>query len=244
MAEKVLPYDRANVVQETGWWCAPASIQTILVSRGIRVSERDIARQTEELEGNRGWDDQDGTDYIGQGATVLNRYLAGAKYAPVGMPNDPAYPEQRSALWSALVKSINAGYGVLINIVAPPTNYPRGVKGSASPAYGGGTVFHYIAAMGYDDVARAVWIADSGFRPYGYWVSFDQLCTLIPPKGYAAATGAVIPELVSTIADEELSKRFPSRSKYRASDAPVDTLAGFILNIDARMHERYTEARA
>lgn len=47
--------------------------------------------------------------------------------------------------------------------------------------------------MGYDDVERAVWIADSGFRPFGYWVSFDQAASLIPPKGYcfAAAAGVV-----------------------------------------------------
>jgi hypothetical protein len=46
--------------------------------------------------------------------------------------------------------------------------------------------------MGYDDDAsnRAVWIADSGFRPFGYWISFDQFATLIPPKGYAYSTAA------------------------------------------------------
>ena len=56
---------------------------------------------------------------------------------------------------------------MIMNWVAPPWNYPRGVKGSISPAYRGGTVYHYVAAMGYDDTpgARAVWIADSGFWP-------------------------------------------------------------------------------
>ena len=41
--------------------------------------------------------------------------------------------------------------GMIMNWVAPPSNYPRGVKGSISPRYGGGTVYHYVAAMGYDD---------------------------------------------------------------------------------------------
>ena len=45
-------------------------------------------------------------------------------------------------------------------------------------------------------------------------------------------------------ADDELGKRFPSRSKYRASDEPVDTLAGFVLNIDARIHEAFVEGEA
>ncbi|MBM4538769.1 hypothetical protein GS463_06265 [Rhodococcus hoagii] len=77
---------------------------------------------------------------------------------------------------------------MIVNIVAPPSNYPRGVNGSTSPAYGGGTVYHYMSAMGYDDNgARAVWVADSGFTPFGYWLGFDQLATLIPPKGYCFA---------------------------------------------------------
>ena len=188
MTEIVLPYDRANVRQETGYWCGPASIQTVLIAAGIGVAEHDIAAQTEALEGNVGWDDQDGTDSIAQIATVLNRYLGGYETRP--MPNDPPTREQAERLWSDIVASVRAGRGVVVNIVAPPSNYPRGVKGSMSPAYGGGTVFHYMAVMGFDDEARAVWVADSGFRPYGYWMSFDQLATLIPPKGYTACVAA------------------------------------------------------
>src|SRR5690606_39949254 len=29
-------------------------------------------------------------------------------------------------------------------------------------------------------------IADSGFWPWLYWISFDQLATLVTPKGYSA----------------------------------------------------------
>lgn len=45
-------------------------------------------------------------------------------------------------------------------------------------------------------------------------------------------------------ASQELTKRFPSRSKYRHSDEPIDTLAGFVLNIDARIHEEFVERNA
>lgn len=235
MTEHVLPYDRANVRQETFFWCGPASIQTVLISRGIAAAERDIAAQTEALEGNVGWDDQDGTDSIAQVAAVLNRYL-GDGYVTRQMPNDPPTAVQTARLWTDIVASIDAGYGLVANIDAPVSNYPRGVKGSVSPAYGGGRVFHYIAVMGYDAVERAVWIADSGFPPYGYWMSFDQLASLIPPKGYSC----FVPPAVS--ADVELTKKYPSRSKYRESDDPVGTLADFVLWIDARIHERYTEA--
>lgn len=43
--------------------------------------------------------------------------------------------------------------------------------------------------MGYgeDGAGRRYWIADSGFSPYGYWISHEQLASLIPPKGYAYA---------------------------------------------------------
>jgi hypothetical protein len=77
-----------------------------------------------------------------------------------------------------------------MNWVAPPGNKPIGIKGSPNPSYGGGTTYHYVTAMGFDEAhpGGAVWIADSGFQPFGYWISFEQCCTLIPPKGYTYAT--------------------------------------------------------
>lgn len=188
VAEKVLDYPRDQVVQDTGWNCGPASVQTaIRAAGGPLILERDLARELGTHQG--------GTDWIGQFPAVLNRHIPGAQYRSVEMPNDPPTPAQRDRLWNDIVSSINAGHGVVVNIVAPPSNYPRGVNGSVSPAYGGGTVYHYFLAAGYSDSGgRRVWIADSGFSPYGYWISFDQLATLVPPKGYAySATPAAKP---------------------------------------------------
>lgn len=42
----------------------------------------------------------------------------------------------------------------------------------------------------------------------------------------------------------ELTQRYPSRSAYRTSDDPVDTLAGYVLNAEARIHEDWVHARA
>lgn len=42
----------------------------------------------------------------------------------------------------------------------------------------------------------------------------------------------------------ELRQKYPSRSKYRATDAPIDTLAGYVLNLDARIHEQFVENMA
>ena len=228
MTEKVLPYDRAIVPQETGYWCGPASTQVVLNSRGIRVSERQLAGEI-----GTTWN---GTDFVGLIERVLDVRVPGAVYTSIEMPADPPSAAQKAALWDALVESIDAGWGVIANIVAPPSNYPRGVKGSTSPSYSGGMVFHYIPVMGYDDVAGAVWVADTGFRPFGYWMSFAQLCSLIPPKAYCFAAADPQPA-----ADDQLRRRYASRSKYRANDDLVGTLADFVLWIDARVHEESVE---
>lgn len=53
-----------------------------------------------------------------------------------------------------------------------------------------------------------------------------------------------LPEAIMSLSDVELSKQFPSRSKYRDNNEVVDTLAGFVLNIDARIHEGFVEREA
>lgn len=177
-----IPYDRGNVVQDTYYNCGPASTQTVvLAATGTLFAEWDL--------GNRLGTTENGTDYIGQFPPVLNELIPGGDYR---IRNVTDYPDGnlKNVMWDEITGSINANHGVVINIDAPPSNYPRGVYGSISPSYGGGEVFHYIAAMGYRDgeEGRALWIADSGFYPYGYWISFDQICSLVVPKGYAYST--------------------------------------------------------
>ena len=189
--ERVLTYDRTTVAQETGWWCGPATVQNLLNALGIKISEAEIARDIEEIEHPGQPDDRDGTDYIGLLEVYLDRKVPQAKYTTVGMPNDPPTANQSERLWRDLKKSIDAGYGVAANIVAPPWNRPKGVNGSTSPAYPPVTTFHYFAIMGYREAngVRMVWIADSAAFGgiTGFWMSFDQLATLIPPKGYCFA---------------------------------------------------------
>lgn len=187
MTEHVLPYDRSIVPQETGWDCGPASTQVVLNSLGVIVSERDLIAEIGTT--------VNGTDDVSWIETrALDRRIPQAKYTTVYMRDDPPNNATRAALWANIVGSINAGYGVVMNWVAPPSNAPRGVKGSPSPAgYGKHTIYHYVACMGYDDTpgGRAVWIADSGFSPFGYWIGFDQCASLIPPKGYCYAAVGV-----------------------------------------------------
>lgn len=181
--EKQLDYSRANVAQDTFYNCGPAASQTVILSKtGKLVQESELARKLGTT--------TNGTNWIGLFPKVLNEYMPDAGYAHVEMPQDPPSAAQKEKLWGDIVNSINGGFGVVANIVAPPSNYPRAVAPSdISPAYRGGTVYHYIAVMGYStDGGRRCWIADSGFSPFGYWISFEQLASLIPPKGYAYAT--------------------------------------------------------
>ena len=248
VAEKVLDYPRDQVHQDTFYNCGPASVQTVLrAATGEYVTESVLGR---ELGTHTG-----GTDWIGQVTRVLNARLPGGAFRTAEMPNDPPTQAQKDALWANIVGSINAGFGVVANIVAPPSNYPRAVAPSTvSPAYSGGTVYHYFAVMGYSEAGgRRCWIADSGFSPYGYWMGFDQLASLIPPKGYSFSTAQ--PEDTDMgFNDEdrrmlrevhrELTQLYPSRSAYRATDEPIDTLAGYALNTDARIHESWVHERA
>jgi len=185
VVEKTLPYSRQWVAQNTPYYCGPASVQTIVLSKTQKlVPEATLAAELRTT--------TNGTDWIGQFPAVLNRYIKGANYRHVEMPNDPPNTAQKNTLWANLVNSIDGGHGVVANIVAPPSNYPRpSYKSGTKLAYRGGTVYHYVAVMGYAADSRGVkhvWIADSGFSPYGSWITFDQLASLIPPKGYAYAT--------------------------------------------------------
>jgi predicted chitinase len=188
VGEKVLNYDDAIVPQETGYWCGPASAQVCLNIRGIHVPESQLAQECGTDEG--------GTDYVALIERCLDPRLPEANYTSVDAPHDPPTADEKNRLWDGILRSINSGYGIVMNWVAPPGNYPVGIKGSPNPSYGGGTVFHYVTCAGYDDnpSQRAVWIADSGFQPFGYWISFDQCATLIPPK---AACYANLPHAVT-----------------------------------------------
>jgi len=201
VTEKLLPYDRSVVPQETGWWCGPASVQILLAVRGVRIAEAELARQIEDIENPGTGDDRDGTDHISTAVTVLNRHLPDAKYVVVEMPKDPPTKPQKEALFSHIRKSIDAGYGVLVNIVSPPNNRFRPAKGSVPFSYPAwGTIHHYVTVNGYDDSVNTYWVGDPGFAPFGGWVTGESLASLIPPKGYAYSTATVTAPPVPTTA--------------------------------------------
>ncbi len=180
--EYQIPYVRDQLHQDTIYNCGPASTQTIIrASTGTFLTEQEIGGQLGTHTG--------GTDSIEQFPKVLNRHIPGAGYV---FRHVGSYPQgaDKDRIWDDIFNSINAGNGVVVNIVAPPSNYPKAVSPSTlSPNYGGGTVYHYIAVMGWrEDGQRKVWVADSGFDVTGYFITFDQLVSLMVPKGYVYST--------------------------------------------------------
>lgn len=173
-----IDYPRGAVGQITPWSCGAAAAETVLAGCGITVHEQ---RLIQEIGTHTG-----GTDDVSLITKVLNRYLPKANYRNAYYQNDPPTKAQRDEMWRQLVHSITNGYGVVMNWWSPVNNRPAGTKGSVPPNYGNTFVRHYVAAMGISEKDRAVWVADSGFQPSGYWCPFEgrgSVSSLIPPKG-------------------------------------------------------------
>lgn len=183
MTEIVLPYNRDLVAQETGYNCGPASAQMVLSDRGIHIDESQLARECTTHEG--------GTDHLGLIEKVLNNYIPDADYITVWLKNDPPLDHEVEELWNHLRLSVDNGFGLVINFVAPLNNKPFPIKGSGPCPnfYNFGTTYHYVSAHGYsdEDGQRAVWIADSGGAPFGYWLTLAQTALIAAGKGYIYA---------------------------------------------------------
>jgi hypothetical protein len=160
-------------VQQTGYWCGPAATRiAISAKKSSPPSQATLAQQLPTT--------PNGTDWIGQVTRVLNNNIGTGWYETKEMPNDPPTRAQRDLLWRDIVLDINNGYAIVANIVAPANNHP--------PGYPNYTVWHYFTVIGYDSSDMTVKIADpASFGGYQiYWLTFNQLATLIPPKGYSA----------------------------------------------------------
>ncbi|WBQ07719.1 C39 family peptidase [Kribbella sp. CA-293567] len=157
--------------QETGYWCGPAATRIALSARIAAPSQAHLAADLGTT--------TNGTDWIGQVTRELNAHIGGSYYETKEMPNDPPTQSQRNLLWSDIVYDIDRNYPIVANIVAPAGNHP--------PGYPNYTIWHYFTVIGYNSNDMTVLIADpAGFGPAQYWLTFNQLATLIPPKGYSA----------------------------------------------------------
>nr|HEX4318273.1 C39 family peptidase [Kofleriaceae bacterium] len=159
-------------VQTTPYWCGPTATDIALSARVAPPGQAALASQLGTTE--------NGTDWVGQVTGVLNQDLGHTWYTTRELPDDPPTQAQRDLLWHDVTRAIDDGFPVVANIVAPPDNHP--------PGYPNTTIYHYFAVIGYDPSTTQVYIADpADFQGnQEYWLTADQLATLIPPKGYTA----------------------------------------------------------
>ncbi len=175
-------------VQTTSYWCGPTATDMTLSARIAPPGQAALANQLGTT--------TNGTDWIGQVTGVLNANLKAGWYTTREMPSDPPTANQRDLLWHDLVRAVDDGFPMVANIVAPPSNHP--------PGYPSSTIYHYISLTGYNPDTRQVYVADSA--NFGgnqqYWLPFDQVATLIPPKGYTALADCARDAVVGKIGEK------------------------------------------
>jgi hypothetical protein len=165
--------------QQTGYWCGPASTRIALSAKlsGSKLpSQQALATKMGTT--------TNGTDHIGLVRAAMNQVLNTSWYGTHAM-YDPPTSAQRNQLKSDLIKNIGAGYAMVGNVIS----------GWRPPGYPPGTIYHYIAIVGYDQSGDRVLIADpagagaAGTKwvnvPKTYWISTWDLGTWIGGKGYA-----------------------------------------------------------
>ena len=181
-AKKTLPFTWQGEVDY--YMCGPSAARMALSTRTANPpSQQELA--------NYMGTDTNGTDYIGLVRGALDHYLDISAYRETDLPTDPPSQAQQAALKQALVASIDAGFGLVANVVS----------GWRPPGYPSGTIYHYVALVGYDAHGDKVLVADpaatgcgdglcgnpsSGFYnvPKSYWINTSDLGVWITPKGY------------------------------------------------------------
>ncbi|MGW5646097.1 C39 family peptidase [Saccharopolyspora sp. NPDC003752] len=162
--------------QKTSYWCGPTAARIALSSKTDALPDQ--STMAAELGTT-----ENGTDTIGQVVDGLNKQLAGTgtQYVARDWSDRSLTPEMTEQLWSDTVRNVTDGKAMVANIVAAPGNQPPGYPSSQ-------TIYHYVAIVGYNAADKTVHISDparfSGIEDY--WLSLDQLASLIQPKGYAA----------------------------------------------------------
>lgn len=125
--------------------------------------------------------------------------------------------------------------------------YGRNPYGAPRDIYPGNGAAQWNYPLG--NQKPAIWQYGSNARVAGFDVDINAFRGT--REGVAALFNGtqeddMTPEQARQLAEvhRELTQPYPSRSKYRVDKEPVDTLAGMLLNVDARIHEQYIENMA
>lgn len=184
VARAVLP--DAWQAQKTGWCCGPASTRIALSCRQILVSQDQLIAEI--------GTDEDGTDYVGLITTVLTRHAKAQHWA--------YYPRAADTdlVWANIVRSIDAGFALVVNIVSAPSNV-------RAPGYPWSTIWHYVCVVGYDPATREVIVADPAyFSQISHWrMKIGDFARMIvwQGKGY---TGRPVTANLLGLSDPQLAE--------------------------------------
>jgi hypothetical protein len=174
-AAKTLPFTWYG--QERYYYCGPASTKIALSARVSPPSQDTLASSLGTT--------TNGTDDTSNVVATLNRYLGTTWYErkPV---NDPPTQAQRDLLKQDIVFDVDRGWAIVANVVS----------GWRPPGYPSGTIYHYVAVVGYANGGDSAVIADPAGAgaggsswnnvPKTYTISTYDLGTWIGMKAYAA----------------------------------------------------------
>ncbi|WP_344311720.1 C39 family peptidase [Fodinicola feengrottensis] len=163
--------------QQTYYYCGPGSTRMVLSARMSPPSQDTIA----------GWEGttSNGTDDTANVVSALNHFLNTGWYERKAV-SDPPTQAQRDLLKQDIVYDVDRGYGLVANVVS----------GWRPPGYPSGTIYHYVAIVGYADDGDTAVIGDPAGGgagggswsnvPQQYSISTYDLGTWIGEKAYAA----------------------------------------------------------
>lgn len=173
---KTLPFTWYG--QERYYYCGPGATR-------MALSARMSSPPSQSTLGAYMGTTTNGTDDISNVVGALNHYLGTGWYErkPV---NDPPTTAQRNLLKQDLLYDIDRGWAMVANVVS----------GWRPPGYPSGTIYHYVAVVGYANGGDSAVIADPAGAgaggsswnnvPRTYTISTWDLGTWIGMKAYAA----------------------------------------------------------
>jgi hypothetical protein len=165
---KDLPIDYQ--VQETFYYCAPASTRIAASAQGHALSQDDIAGKLGTTE--------EGTPSAEDTTRVLNGINGNGDYHTTSVPD--ADPKRADGVKSDVVKAISSGRAVVANIKGTATD-----TGGTSHDFAGG---HYLVVVGYADQGRTVHIADPAHVDGhdAYDLATTDLAKWMATRGYSS----------------------------------------------------------
>ena len=166
-----LPYDRSIQAQALSINCGPSAANIVLNGQGIFKGQQGLTADMGTVAKGQ-------TDF-GTELATLQKYAPQAGYTGVTGQNNP------KKLMADLSKSVESGYGGVLNYDLVNGVRVQGVNGTNAPNYSEGTQ-HYVAVMGADEKNGNIRVADPAPQGRGsdYWISAANAAAATAGRGY------------------------------------------------------------